>query len=211
MLDSVIFDVDGTLWDSTSQVALSWQATCRKLGVPSEHITGKRLQKEFGKTMEDIGYSLFPDLPPEEAVRITKQACDDEIDYLRKDPPSVYPDVPELFKKLFERQTQILIVSNCQSGYIEALLDTSGLSAYVRGHLCPGDTGYAKAGNIALARRRWHLARTAYAGDTIGDFNATKEAGDIPFIFASYGFGSVPHPDAVISRPLELLPLVEQF
>ena len=67
-MDSIIFDVDGTLWDSTNEVADAWIIAAKEFGAPYEHITGERLHKEFGKTMDDIAYSLFSEYPPEEAV-----------------------------------------------------------------------------------------------------------------------------------------------
>ena len=70
-MDALIFDVDGTLWDSTEKVAVAWRQVCEREGVPSDMITPERLKKEFGKTLENIGYSLFPFLPKEEAVRVS--------------------------------------------------------------------------------------------------------------------------------------------
>lgn len=208
MLDSVIFDVDGTLWDSTPKVANAWQLTCRRLGVPAEHITGERLQKEFGKTMEEIGYSIFPDRPPEEAVRITRQVCIEENEYLKNDPPELYPGVRHLLHVLRDADIGAFIVSNCQAGYIEVLIESCDIGPYVRGHLCPGDTGEAKAANIRRIIQEYGLSHPVYVGDTMGDYTATKEAGDIPFVYAAYGFGYVPHPDAVIHKPMDLCKLL---
>ncbi|MER2025373.1 MAG: HAD hydrolase-like protein, partial [Eubacteriales bacterium] len=58
-MDSIIFDVDGTLWDSTDKVALSWQKVTESHNVPADHITPARLKQEFGKTMVAIARSLF--------------------------------------------------------------------------------------------------------------------------------------------------------
>ena len=57
--------------------------------------------------------------------------------------------------------------------------------------------------NIKTIVDTYHLKSAVYVGDTAGDFQATKEAG-LPFIFASYGFGQVTQPDAVISSLHEL-------
>lgn len=45
-----------------------------------------------------------------------------------------------------------------------------------------------------------------YVGDTMGDFLSCRKAG-VPFVFASYGFGEVPDPDAVIQKPMDLVSL----
>ncbi len=203
MFDAVIFDVDGTLWDATARAAESWQATCERLGVPAHHITQERLMKEFGKTLEDIGYSLFPDLPKKESVRILDQCCTDELDYLRANHPDFYPEIREVLSSLASR-LPVFIVSNCQAGYIEAMMETAGIEAIITDHLCPGDTGEAKAANLLRLAEKYDLKNAAYVGDTMGDYNAVREAG-MYFIFASYGYGSVPEPDAVIDCPRALL------
>ena len=43
-------------------------------------------------------------------------------------------------------------------------------------------------------------------GDTFGDYQACQEA-EVPFVFASYGFGQVDTPDYVIEKPMDLLTL----
>jgi phosphoglycolate phosphatase len=206
-MNSFIFDVDGTIWDATAAVAESWKETCRKYHVPSDIITPQRLQKEFGKLLLDIGRSLFPDLPEEKMSELTHQCCDAENEYLRLHGPKAYPGIPDLFRTL-SQNFPVFIVSNCQAGYIEVMLERTGLGPFVKDHLCPGDTGKAKAGNIIEIIEKHHLTDPVYIGDTLGDFNATHEAG-IPFIFASYGFGEVPHPDYTIKKPLDLLNLIQ--
>ena len=52
-----------------------------------------------------------------------------------------------------------------------------------------------------------HLESPVYVGDTMGDFLSCQKA-NIPFIFASYGFGDVPEPDFQISCPLDLTALL---
>ena len=206
-MKAFIFDVDGTLWDSTDKVAISWQMACRERGIPCDHITGDRLKREFGKLLPDIGYSIFPDLSKEEALRLTEICCDVENEYLLTNGPAPYAGVPELFAEL-SKKMPLFIVSNCQAGYIEAFLASTGLGSFVTDHLCPGDTGNAKADNIKEIIRRHHLTDVAYVGDTAGDAASAKEAG-IPFIFAAYGFGSVANAAATIGSPLDLLRLAD--
>jgi phosphoglycolate phosphatase len=202
--DSYIFDVDGTIWDSTAAVAKSWRAVCQREGVPFDHITPPRLKQEFGKLLRDIGLSLFPSLSKEEADRITRLCCEEENHYLLDHGPEPYPGIRELFQRLSQSHP-LFIVSNCQAGYIEVMLKSTGLGIYVTDHLCPGDTGEVKAANIRRIVDRHGLHTPVYIGDTLGDYKAAKGAG-LPFIFASYGFGQVPNPDGVIKEPLDLLP-----
>ena len=202
-MHEVIFDVDGTLWDSTEQVAVSWRDTCNRYGIPCEHITGERLKKEFGKTLPDIGFSLFPDLPEDEAIRVTQEACDEENAYLLSHPPGVFEEVPGMLAALKAQGIPVFIVSNCQSGYIEVMLETSGLGHLIDGHLCAGDTGVPKAETLGIAIEKWKLRSPVYVGDTAGDEVSAGAAG-MPFIHAAYGFGTAVRPACVISSPGEL-------
>ena len=203
-MDAVIFDVDGTLWDSRAEVADSWRLLCSVRKVPCAHITPERLKAEFGKPMSAIADSLFPDLPENERLALGKELCIFEVEYLKTHFPNVYDGVRELFTALTKRGLPLFIVSNCQAGYIEDLLETNNLTEYVKDHLCPDDTGLDKAGNIREIIRRYSLTDPVYVGDTMGDFSAANAAG-CPFIHAAYGFGEVPEAGRSIEEPLGLL------
>ena len=56
-MDSIILDIDGTLWDSTELVAEAWnQALAEKTGL-KKHIRASQLKKLFGKRCN--GHALF--------------------------------------------------------------------------------------------------------------------------------------------------------
>ena len=56
-----IFDVDGTLWDTTGIVAGSWTKVLDRLSLRvAGGLTPKRLRQEFGKTPEVIAADLLP-------------------------------------------------------------------------------------------------------------------------------------------------------
>ncbi|MFQ9344755.1 MAG: HAD family hydrolase [Coprococcus sp.] len=64
------------------------------------------------------------------------------------------------------------------------------------------DTG-SKNESIRLLMERNHLQDVVYVGDTSGDFDACQKA-DVPFIYASYGFGDIPDPPRQIGAIGEL-------
>ena len=188
-MDSIIFDVDGTLWDSTEKVAIAWRKVLQSRNVPADHITAARLKKEFGKTMVAIARSVLPDLPDDFALRIVEDCCTYEIEYLLADSPEPFPGVADTFKALSEK-LPLFIVSNSQAGYIEAFLKITGLGDYVTDILSFGDTGNEKDSNIREIVEKNHLKSPVYVGDTLGDLQASEAAG-VPFIFCEYGFGDI--------------------
>ena len=164
------------------------------------HIRREQLIGLMGKTMDCFARELLPEYEMDQAMEIIHACERDENEYLSHVGATLYGDVRNVFERLRGMGYEIGIVSNCQAGYIEVFLETSGLGSYFEGHLCPGDTGNAKADNICKIIQEYHLKAPVYVGDTLGDFNATKTAG-IPFVFASYGFGHVPSPDYTIHCP----------
>ncbi|MBS6195395.1 MAG: HAD family hydrolase [Clostridiales bacterium] len=202
-MDSIIFDVDGTLWDSTAICAQSWNTVIRRETDLDPVITEQTLKGLFGRLLPDIAKVIFPDYSKERQLDLIDQCCQEEHRALLACCAPLYPDLEETLARLSEKY-RLFIVSNCQAGYIEVFLTSSGLGRYFEGHLCPGDTGNPKGENILQIIRDFHLESPVYVGDTDGDRQASKTAG-IPFVFASYGFGTVSSYDYTIKSPKELL------
>ena len=189
-MDSIIFDVDGTLWDSTDSVARSWNLAIQENSSLDLTITENALQQVFGKTMTEIADTLFSRLPEKERIKLLEVCFQYENRYLETHPGKLYDGVTDTLAVL-SGQYPLFIVSNCQCGYIEVLLRTTGLGPYIKDHLCFGETQVPKGETIRKLIVKNRLQSPVYVGDTQGDADSCKTAG-IPFIFAEYGFGDVP-------------------
>ena len=197
-MDGIIFDIDGTLWDSTDPVAASWNRAIQENSSLDLTVDAKILSGLFGKTMTEIGNELFPALPVKEREHLLNICLEQENNYLEQHPGIFYDGVIETIKKLSEKHP-LFIVSNCQRGYIEVLLRTCALEPFIKDHLCFGETQTSKGQTIRTLMERNGLKEPVYVGDTQGDADACAEAG-ISFIFAEYGFGNVPDADMRIRR-----------
>lgn len=142
-MDSIIFDVDGTLWDSTESVAQSWTAYLREKEHMDITLTSARLMTLFGQTLSDIARQIFPDCSEAEQLRLIDGCCQAEHEALLKKCAPLYEDLEKMLQIMYKKYP-LYIVSNSQSGYIEVFLQTSGLEKYFKGHLCNGDTGLDK-------------------------------------------------------------------
>ena len=189
MKTGLIFDMDGTLWDSSQNVAASWNEKIRLLGYDRPEITKQDIMSVMGLTMDRIADILFGDLPKKERMELLQQCGDYENEYLLKNGGVLYPGLEKTFR-LLRKKYSLYIVSNCQSGYIEAFLEHYGFGKYFDDIECYGNNLNGKGANIALIAERNKLDRAYYIGDIQGDYDATMEAG-VDFIHAAYGFGSI--------------------
>ena len=208
-MDSIIFDVDGTLWDSTDSVARSWNLAIQENSSLDLTITENALQQVFGKTMTEIADTLFSRLPEKERIKLLEVCFQYENRYLETHPGKLYDGVTDTLAVL-SGQYPLFIVSNCQKGYIEVLLRTCSLEPFIKDHLCFGETQTSKGQTILTLMKRNGLKNPVYVGDTRGDADACAEAG-IPLIFAGYGFGDVPDARMRISKFTDLKDLVFQL
>ena len=207
-MKEIILDVDGTLWDTTEVVAKAWQKAVMEVGVESELITGDTLKREFGKTMDAIADSLFPRATQVEKQKIMDLCCAYEHEDLHATSENLlYPEVRETIIEL-SKSYKVYIVSNCQSGYIELFLEKNDLASYVQDIECFGNTGKNKGENLKLITARNHMESPVYVGDTQGDFEATRAA-QMPFVFASYGFGNPDGGEYVIKSFKDLLTIFQ--
>lgn len=198
----IIFDMDGTLWDSASGVAKSWTRIVNQEYDKERVITTEDIQSVMGKTMDKIAEILFPELEEKARLELIDHCGNDENDYLREHGGILYPDLEETLKVLKEKY-HLYIVSNCQSGYIEAFLEHYDFGHYFEDIECYGNNLFQKGENIRLVVERNHLTDAIYVGDIQGDYDATMEAG-ITFVHAAYGFGTIAQETAKIHCFAEL-------
>lgn len=185
----IIFDMDGTLWDSSEGVAKAWTEIVQKEYPERGEITTEEIQGVMGQTMVRIAEILFDKLPEKERLELLDHCCIYENEYLLKNGGILYPDLEEVWTKLREKY-HLYIVSNCQKGYIEAFLAHYGFEKYFDDIECYGNNDLPKGQNIKLLATRNHLDDAVYVGDIQGDYDSTMEAG-YHFIHAAYGFGTI--------------------
>lgn len=205
----IIFDLDGTLWDSTKEVVTSWNIALDKCDDIDFKITVEDMSNLMGKTIDEITYIIFPNVSKQRAEEIMKKCVNEEDTYIRKHGGVLFPDLEEALKKLSQNY-KLYIVSNCQEGYIEAFFEYHKLGKYFLDFENAGRTKQSKGENIKLLIGRNDLDKAVYVGDTQGDYEACKLAG-IPFIHAKYGFGKVNEETNYINTISELPEIISKL
>lgn len=204
----IIFDMDGTLWDSAREVVASWNEIIEKEYLPEKKITIKDMQSVMGLTMDKLAKKLFPELEEERRMELLEHCGTYENEYLKIHGGSLYEGLEDTIK-ILHKKYPLFIVSNCQKGYIEAFLEHYGFSKYFDDIECYGNNLLEKGDNIQNIVERNHLTDAVYVGDIQGDYEASQKAG-IKFIHAAYGFGKISEPVSKINNIRELPEVLER-
>ncbi len=187
--ESMIFDIDGTLWDSRALVAEGYNIQLKQEGLEHLCVTAEDLKPLFGKVMTQIADVILASISEEGRYDLMERCMATENRYLEENPCHIgYPGVKETIEAL-SKKYRLFIVSNSQCGYPELCMEKLGLTPYIEGHMCFGDTGTSKGKTIRTLMEKHGIASCAYIGDTQGDYEATVEA-EVPFIWCTYGFGT---------------------
>ncbi len=203
-IEAIIFDLDGTLWNSENEVCMAWnQVVSRYPQVRQELITKEELSSCFGLPMTEIAKKLFPKADDKTQQEIMDECCKVENEYLSEHGAVLYPKLEETLMEL-KKDYKLLVVSNCQSGYIESFIKAHKLSHCFDDIECWGNNLLPKGENNKLIMKRNNITNAVYVGDTTGDEQSARVAG-IPFIFAEYGFGEAVTPDYRIKEFSELV------
>ena len=193
--ESIIFDIDGTLWDSRALIAEGYNIQLRKENLHHLQTNEEVLLQLFGRTMSDIADNLFPELPAEERYALMDRCIESEDAYLENHPCDTiaYPDILPTMEELAKKH-RLFIVSNGQKGYPQLAARKLNVAHLISGYLSYGETGTHKGETIRILMKDHGIANAVYVGDTQGDYEATVDA-SIDFIWADYGFGK---PDACV-------------
>lgn len=188
-------------------MARSWTEVLKEKSDVDMVVTESDIKAVMGMPMDAIARKMFGEFSEERQMELVDACGDYENDYLRQHGGKLYDGVEDTLAKLSEAH-RLYIVSNCQSGYIEAFLEYYGFGRYFKDILCWGDTKVSKGESIKILMDKNGITDAAYVGDIQGDCDSARYAG-IKFIHAAYGFGKVEDKDASIQRFEDLLDIVE--
>ncbi len=187
-IDSAVFDLDGTLWDTCPTCAIAWNGVLARRGIRFREITEHDVRRVVGKPHDQCIREVFVGLPESDVRVLIEETLVEDNRAVAELGGILYPDVESGLRQLAAR-FPLFIVSNCQAGYIETFLGWTGLGSCFRDFECWGNTGRAKAANLSALIERNGLLRPVLVGDTAGDQSAARECG-VPFVYVDYGFGA---------------------
>ena len=187
--DSIIFDLDGTLWDTCSVCAIAWNSVLERHGINFRKIVTEDVRRVSGKPHETCIRETFEGLPEDHLQLLIDGTMIEDNLMVERLGGELYPSFGDGLRTL-ARDYRLFIVSNCQSGYIETFLKFSQFGNLFEDFECWGNTGKAKSENLADIIARNSLKNPVMVGDMESDLVAAKKCG-IPFFHMRYGFGQI--------------------
>jgi phosphoglycolate phosphatase len=205
-VDGVLFDLDGTLWDSTEACAAGWNAVARRHSVPFREIVAADVRAVVGKPHEKCIRDVFVGVAEEHLRALIDETPDEDNRMVAQLGGLLFPGVKAVLAQL-RTCHPLFIVSNCQAGYIETFLRCTGCTGMFQDFECWGNTRRSKAENLRAIVERNGLRAPVFVGDTEGDAAAARACG-VPFVHVTYGFGCCQAPDFRVSAFHELTSIV---
>lgn len=145
-MESIIFDLDGTLWDALDVVLVAWNDVLNRHKEIKNQLSKENLRGITGLQVKEAGKKLFPYLEESTHQQILKECCELECQHLSEQGGRLYDNLEDVLK-ILSTKYKLFIVSNCQSGYIEAFFKYHKLDKYFIDYENPGRTGLSKGEN----------------------------------------------------------------
>ena len=185
--DSLIFDLDGTLWDALDTYLESWNEGA-KIENLNRVFTREDLHHVMGWERSTVLSHFFPEMNIDEREQVYRTINECRIRLMPIRGGLMYVGVREGLIKLSAKYS-LFIVSNCPENLIVEFLKWADLEEYVTDEMAHGVNSMPKNHNIKLLVDKHNLKSPVYIGDTLGDGLETRKAG-LPFVLLTYGFGT---------------------
>ncbi len=190
--DSIIFDLDGTLWNASKASTSGWNAALKSYGLHDIVISEQDMESVTGRPFLDCAKMLLPDVLITENEELVEAINSNEKIAVESEGGIAYEGVIDRVETL-AKIYPLFLVSNCQDWYLNAFWNLIPIGDFFRSSNCYGRSRISKAEMIGDIVDEFGLCKSIYIGDTEGDKQASELAG-IDFGYVAYGFGKVEDP-----------------
>ncbi len=205
----IIFDLDGTLFNSETSVLPAVQEALRNVDLPASN--DDFILSLMGEKTDDFCTKLLSSYGKEGMERY-----DDFLDALWKSEAKhiringeLYDGVKTVLKILSDRGHTLAICSNATVEYIDHVLETRGIKDYFR-YIKSAEDMVDKAAGIKELMDTVEHSKAVMVGDRRHDIEAAAE-NSIVFIGALYGYGSqeIRGAEYAVKYPSEIVEIVD--
>jgi phosphoglycolate phosphatase len=214
--EAMIFDLDGTLFQTETLLLPAYHATFDKLREEGAY-TGEtphesKILGSLGMLLEHIWQQVMPDVE----VTVHRRADDLLLDYQMKGLVDgeglLYEGVAETLKALHEQGIRLFIASNGLEPYVKGVMEQKGLAPLFEGLYSAGEfQTRSKVVLVKMLMDTYGVSSAWMVGDRSSDVEAGKENGLIVVGCDYAGFrkeGELEEADVRIRDFSELLELI---
>jgi len=213
-LKTLIFDLDGTLADTLSDLHNAINEALRQIDRPE--VSRQYTQKAVGPGKAAFLKAVLPE--GDDNIEVQFLECFRKIywDNCLKE-TSLYPGIDRVLNRFSDRK--LAVATNKPRHFSEKILSGLGVLSFFQLIVGPDDVTHAKPHPEMLFKILNNTdsqpSSTLFIGDTVEDMKAGKSAG-LKFCRAPYGYGSRFHleeiqPECSIFRPVDLMDMVPAF
>ncbi|MGM0380506.1 MAG: HAD family hydrolase [bacterium] len=182
MIESIFFDLDGTLFLSTPVLH---EAYCggveefnRQNGGSIKPPTEEAVLNQVGNPVEEIYANLFPEVPPADLEELGRIILNNLLAEIRRENGILISGVEKTLEKL-NRNFVLNLVTNAQRDYMETVIQTYNLGRFFARQRCIQDVEGSEKSTIIkdmLAHFKFSPEQVVMVGDRESDYRAAKEA-----------------------------------
>lgn len=187
MYKAIIWDLDGTLLDTTQGVLFAVNETINqlKLSMPSEQVLCKFVGPPMQLSFEKY-YGMDEDKALEAANLFRKIYKENSL--LKAE---LYPDVMEVLSTLKNKGYRMAVATNKSHDNAMQILQYFGIADfcdYMKGADLKGKLKKSDIINACIRKMKLNPDESLYIGDSIFDYEGAKQTG-LNFLGVTYGFG----------------------
>ena len=186
MKNSVIFDLDGTLWEVIESTYKSVNIITNKYNL--KEVSRETICKVFGLNKEESAKLYFPYMELKESTKLVDEIAVINIENLKKNGGNIYPNVKEVLNILANIYDLYIVSNTAEIEYIRALLKSADVKEYFKEYIAASSLNISKKDAIKKVIADNKIEKAVYVGDTRIDLEAAYK-NNIPFVYAKYGFG----------------------
>lgn len=180
----IIFDLDGTLWETTDATYEGANEICTKMKIDS--VSREKIANGMGMSFSEIAKYYMPKLDKDLREQIMEQIIAKTRKTILEKGANVYNGVNDVIINL-SKKYKLGIVTNNNVEYVKAFLKVSNLENYFSCYMGTATYNLTKGDAIKKLLDDNNINKGIYVGDTEKDMIEAEKAGAI-FIQAKYGF-----------------------
>lgn len=188
MRKAFIFDVDGTLVDTTDLHVKSWIRAFREFGI---EVAADRVQAQIGRRALEIAGVLAPELSQDRLISIVDAKWRIFKEYF--DQVKVFPKTRELFLLLKEKGIRTALATSTIRRDADFYIELLGLKEVVGAVVTAEDITYSKPDPEIFLRAASKLSvepgQAVAVGDSPHDMKAASSAGMLSIAVLTGGYG----------------------